>query len=538
MSGHFNLRAALLINTLGCGLEVLACAGFTYIPPLLRKSGHSETTMALTMGLGPLLGFLFVPYIGEASDNLKSRYGRRKPFILFLSIGAAASFIIMPYILTLLSGSSEVSPKGFDDEKELFSIISKGGGTENSVAIFVTITCLVVLFDFCSQVALTPFEALLADMGKPLGTTGSDKLYQVYSFMIGVGGVIGYLITSLDWKKRANFLSFFGAVTQEERVFFVVFILFVMSLFFALRYSKDGLQAGRRVKLDTKNDALIIQKGEAKGIPTFISRGVYYLCPTGLLRLLQLPKCFTRLCVFQFFAWTSLMSYNLFFTDFVGEAVFDGDPTLEAGPLKNELYDEGVNVGSMGLLAHCVTCSAFPLLHRTLLRDWSVKLVLVSTLLASTVAALCMVLWPSPVTMVIMSLFPGFLMGALLSIPFHLLTKYHDREEVFMWDSVHPRGVGTDVAILDSMYFLAEFSLSVFDSVFVFLVGSTYAYMYATIVFGFVAFGLAFNVVFDESSLPSSTLQHIKAESLLDGVSLSAGGTSVQKLKVLLLFGK
>ena len=99
-----------------------------------------------------------------------------------------------------------------------------------------------------------------------------------------------------------------------------------------------------------------------------------------------------------------------------------------------------------------------------------------------------------------------------------------------MWDSVHPRGVGTDVAILDSMYFLAEFSLSVFDSVFVFLVGSTYAYMYATIVFGFVAFGLAFNVVFDESSLPSSTLQHIKAESLLDGVSLSAGGTSVQKL--------
>ena len=82
--------------------------------------------------------------------------------------------------------------------------------------------------------------------------------------------------------------------------------------------------------------------GEAKGIPTFISRGVYYLCPTGLLRLLQLPKCFTRLCVFQFFAWTSLMSYNLFFTDFVGEAVFDGDPTLEAGPLKNELYDEGI----------------------------------------------------------------------------------------------------------------------------------------------------------------------------------------------------
>ena len=46
------------------------------------------------------------------------------------------------------------------------------------------------------------------------------------------------------------------------------------------------------------------------------------------------------------------MSYNLFFTDFVGEAVFDGDPTLEAGPLKNELYDEGIV-----LLVFC--CHAF-----------------------------------------------------------------------------------------------------------------------------------------------------------------------------------
>ena len=57
------------------------------------------------------------------------------------------------------------------------------------------------------------------------------------------------------------------------------------------------------------------------------------------------------------------------------------------------------------------------------------------------------------------------------------------------------------MAILDSMYFLAEFALTVFDSALVFIMGSTYAYMYATIVFGVITLVLAFQVVFEEKQL-------------------------------------
>ncbi|XP_075255221.1 proton-associated sugar transporter A-like [Convolutriloba macropyga] len=156
LSSKFNLKAALLVNTLGCGLELIACAGFTYIPPLLRKSGHSETTMALTLGIGPLLGFIFVPYIGEASDNLKSRYGRRRPFILAFSIVAGLSFIVMPYMKTFLPKTPPGDP---GDVSDLFDI----NAAVPTTTLAIIATCLVILFDFSSQVALSPFGDFAID---------------------------------------------------------------------------------------------------------------------------------------------------------------------------------------------------------------------------------------------------------------------------------------------------------------------------------------------------------------------------------------
>ena len=173
-----------------------------------------------------------------------------------------------------------------------------------------------------------------------MGSSGSEALYQVYSFMVGFGGIIGYLITSLDWKNNAGFLSLFGAHSQEERVFFVVFWLFVLALFFSLRYSKESAHVGRKVRLDSKSDVPGLPLNP-QWCPLVLNKLFYLVCPTSFQRVIHLPKCLQRLCVFQFFAWTSLMGYSLFFTDFVGEGVFDGDPSVEAGLEKNDLYDEG-----------------------------------------------------------------------------------------------------------------------------------------------------------------------------------------------------
>lgn len=519
---RLNLRAALFVNFVSCGLEFLSCAGFTYIPPLLRKSGLSESLMALAMGIGPLLGFIFVPYIGERSDNCRSKYGRRKPFLGAFCTIAALSFVLMPWAHSYLPLIDHSSPSlSLSDISPGEKAAASGGLMPPSKSVAVAVALLVVVFDFSSQVAFTPLEALLADMGRTLGSTGTEQLFQFYSFMVGIGGVFGYLITSLDWR-GIPFMSMFGANTQEERVFLVALTFFLFTFTISMRHAKDNPSTGKRVRLDSKTEFRAC--ASLTSPKSFWSRLFYLLCPVSLRRIITLPYCLKRLCIYQFFAWSGLMSYSLFFTDFVGEAVFHGDPSPEAGAMRNNLYDQGVRVGSIGLLVHCVSGSLFPILQSALCKRLSSCVVLSSTILCSTLSIVIMVLMPSSVTMITMSIFPGFFMGAMLSVPFNLVSKYHDYENVFLADSIELRGIGTDMAILDSMYFLAEFALTVFDSALVFIIGSTYAYMYATIVFGVVTLVLAFQIVFEEKQL---AWMNLKATDLREQILVKNNGNSV-----------
>lgn len=48
-------------------------------------------------GIGPVLGLLFIPLIGSASDDCNSSYGRRRPFIWLLSLGVLLALVIIPH---------------------------------------------------------------------------------------------------------------------------------------------------------------------------------------------------------------------------------------------------------------------------------------------------------------------------------------------------------------------------------------------------------------------------------------------------------
>jgi hypothetical protein len=42
----------VLVNFVVAGLEIAASVAFTFIPPLLLKSGYSETQMTIIFGVG------------------------------------------------------------------------------------------------------------------------------------------------------------------------------------------------------------------------------------------------------------------------------------------------------------------------------------------------------------------------------------------------------------------------------------------------------------------------------------------------------
>lgn len=113
----------------------------------------SEQNMTMILGVGPALGFFFVPVIGRASDRCRSRYGRRRPFIAMLSVLLITSLFIIPYAEAVCS-----------------YVIGQSNPLTSTLSVS-TLIVGAVLLDFSSQSCLTPCEALLSDLryAKSLG---------------------------------------------------------------------------------------------------------------------------------------------------------------------------------------------------------------------------------------------------------------------------------------------------------------------------------------------------------------------------------
>jgi solute carrier family 45 protein 1/2/4 len=54
-----------------------------------------------------------------------------------------------------------------------------------------------------------------------------------------------------------------------------------------------------------------------------------------------MPSSLRILCVTNLFCWSAHVCYSLYFTDFVGEAVFEGDPKV---CLRTMLFNSSQNI--------------------------------------------------------------------------------------------------------------------------------------------------------------------------------------------------
>lgn len=463
-----------LLNCVVCGVEICACAGFTFIPPLLLKAGYKEENMSIILGMGPLLGFFLVPVIGRASDNCHSKYGRRRPFILGLSYLLIVALFIIPY--------SDLATNFLFESENIAKTSS-----------LVCLTFGVVLLDFTSQVCLTPCEALLSDACK--GTDQHEKVFTVYSQMVSLGGIFGYLITALDW--HSNFIGhFFG--NQERSVFSMLIILFLLMLGATLMVAQEqplprGITQGEDVKPFNKENSISVnmnntthesgyetsesedddllsprsplkRKKTVKPRVTIVSRGAVILMyplicllkllkisryiqnlgkfvigtvhdrlPEQIQKLLDVPYVLKQLALANFCSWTAVMGFNLFFTDFVGQAIYLGNPNAPENSELRNLYDEGVRMGSWGLLFHCITAAVYAFFIESLVDKYGCRWTYFGGLLSFALAMFGMVISSSIIFVNIMAACTGFAYATLTTVPFILVNKYHADKDVSLF---------------------------------------------------------------------------------------------------------
>lgn len=556
----------VLLNSLTCGLEICVAAATTYVPPLLLEAGVEERYMTMVLGIGPVLSLFLTPFVGSASDNCNSRYGRRRPFIWLLSLGVLIALFIIPNADILAA--------------RLF-----WGGQKLQVSFLII---GVGLLDFCGHVCFTPLEALLSDLYREEEECG--QAFAMFSFMVSLGGCVGYLLPSLDWS--GGLLSvYLGG--QAECLFFLLILIFVSSLLITMKVSEEPTCASSTLTVSSSLlDSGVAMEAGRCGFPRsccyFLKCKLRIWTSGPLLCLLRtcwsiyrsychVPHVMRQLCVAQLCSWMAVMSFVLFYTDFIGEGLYGGVPNAAPGSVSRQRYDEGIRMGSLGLFMQCATSTVFSLIMSRLVQRFGSRRVYVSSMVSFTLSAVVISMSKSVVLVTVMAALTGFAYATLQTLPYTLTCHYHKEKEIYMpkrtvknmhkngktanRDSIYlapgevesglnhqmgptygqvlfgqdthefysssashngslhcpsvidqqddeesgfeKRGVGLDFAILDSAFLISQVILTLFMGMIVQFAQSVTAYMACSAVFGAVAIYFGGRIVYDQMDLKS-----------------------------------
>ena len=69
----------------------------------------------------------------------------------------------------------------------------------------------------------------------------------------------------------------------------------------------------------------------------------------------EAPLVLQRLFWADLLCWMAIMAHSMFCTDYVATVVYGGSAYAERGSIEDIRFDEGVRMGSMGLLLHSMT---------------------------------------------------------------------------------------------------------------------------------------------------------------------------------------
>ncbi|KAK2502569.1 hypothetical protein MC885_010078 [Smutsia gigantea] len=173
------------------------------VTPILLQIGLPEQYYSLTWFLSPILGLIFTPLIGSASDRCTLSWGRRRPFILALCVG------VLFGVALFLNGSA-------------IGLSLGDVPTRQPIGIVLTVLGVVVL-DFSADATEGPIRAYLLDV---VDSEEQDMALNIHAFSAGLGGAVGYVLGGLDWTH-----TFLGAWlrTQNQVLFFFAAIVFTVS---------------------------------------------------------------------------------------------------------------------------------------------------------------------------------------------------------------------------------------------------------------------------------------------------------------------
>ncbi|XP_040389634.1 proton-associated sugar transporter A isoform X6 [Cygnus olor] len=519
----------LLFN--GCilfGLEFSYAMETAYVTPVLLQMGLPDQLYGMVWFISPILGFLLQPLLGAWSDRCTSRFGRRRPFILVLALGALLGLSLML--------------NGRDIGNALSDTVNN-----HKWGIILTV-CGVVLMDFSADSADNPSHAYMMDVCGPMD---QDRGLNIHALLAGLGGGFGYVVGGIHWDKT----SFGKAVGGQLRVIYVFtsIILTITTMLTLLsiperplgsfsrkkkvpdgRYQEENgiLEQGESsITMGPDSEALtvgsldaikprssgILKRPQTLAIPDIVTGrcpensrrrnvtfsqqvanilldGVKYeselngssetseqplsirlLCST----ICHMPKALRNLCINHFLGWLSFEGMLLFYTDFMGEVVFQGNPKAPHNSDEYQKYNAGVTMGCWGMCIYAFSAAFYSAALEKLEERFSTRTLYFIAYLAFGLGTGLSTLSRNIYVVLSLCATYGVLFATLCTLPYSLLCDYYQScEFTGLKAEGMRRGMGVDISLLSCQYFLAQILVALAMGPLTAAVGSASGAMY------------------------------------------------------------
>ena len=349
--------------------------------PVTEGLGASPFIYGLIWLAGPFTGMVVQPLIGVLSDNTKSRFGRRRPYLL----GGALITALALWAFPNSAGISDIIGRVCH-----FDMPAWGGLLVAAIMIWV--------IDACINIAQGPYRALVPDV-VPQEQHSVANSY--ISLSIGLGSVIA--------AATAPVLKYaFGIQMSIPAQFIMAALAFSLAMIWTCMTIKE------KSSLKTEATEETAQKQSfAESLKEF-----FLLSPEV-----------GKICTMQFFTWIGMMCMMIFFTNFAIHTVF-GVPDLtklsesaQAGYMATQTT--ATNYSSICFAIFNFICFVIAIPIGVLAGKFGNKKIHIISLISMVLAYIGMALFrTNPVAVASFMALSGIGWASVCALPFAMLSKY------------------------------------------------------------------------------------------------------------------
>ncbi|XP_068842488.1 proton-associated sugar transporter A isoform X4 [Capricornis sumatraensis] len=220
-----------------------------------------------------------------------------------------------------------------------------------------------------------------------------------------------------------------------------------------------------------KYESELTGSSEPSGQPLSMRHLCFTIC--------NMPRALRHLCVNHFLGWLSFEGMLLFYTDFMGEVVFQGDPRAPHTSEAYQKYNSGVTVGCWGMCIYAFSAALYSAVLEKLEEHLSVRTLYFIAYLAFGLGTGLATLSRNLYVVLSLCVTYGVLFSTLCTLPYSLLCDYYQSKQ-FAGSSADGtrRGMGVDISLLSCQYFLAQILVSLVLGPLTSAVGSANGVMY------------------------------------------------------------